>query len=264
MRLKKYESLRRSNDVSGPNIPRPEGLGRKWPCCFVLDRSETRTAESRRVCVRASGSLSAQRGLNSFQTEPKRTEFISRPGVVALRPWSSSTGQKYMVAEATTPEVAPSKHNHPPRLAAGEHVGVGIVDLRQGVPFGDETVEVEVAGAVQIQQHGKITPGVYRAVVGAFHGLFLARENRAGQVSAGAHRREPGQYEIAAGPAGLERHLLDLGEPHRFEGVIRAPAAGHLPDLFDRVGRALQSMSRAEIARRLEFLLVLVDADDRR
>ena len=57
-----------------PKRPRPCGLGWKWPCCFVLDRSETRTHLSR------VGSVSSHQG--HFQ--PNAASIVSRQSLHAL------------------------------------------------------------------------------------------------------------------------------------------------------------------------------------
>jgi hypothetical protein len=54
-RFKLYESLRRSNDVSGPKTPRPFGLGRKWPACFVIAPQRLVQLESLRRSASHSG-----------------------------------------------------------------------------------------------------------------------------------------------------------------------------------------------------------------
>src|SRR6516162_9452044 len=175
------------------------------------------------------------------------------PSITTCRPVSSATVSTSRSRRSPTMGGArPSGPGGPPGSGAVmqdhatdvlpvEQVLVSLVDLVEGVRRGDQLVQLEVAGLVQLH-HPR---DVVERVAGTEQG-----QDRAGQLDRVLRRvGQPGHHHGAALADRVERVRDDLGghDPHCDDRLVRADAAGELGDQFLRLLGGLAAVRGAEL-----------------
>src|SRR5215467_3839214 len=196
------------------------------------------------------------------------------PSITTCRPVSSATVSTSRSRRSPTMGGArPSDPGGPPGsgaviqddaadVPAVEQVLVALVDLVEGVRRGDQLVQLQVAGLVELHHPRDVVERVAGAEQAALDALLEQGQDRAGKLDRGLRRvGQPGHHHGAALADRVERVRDHLGgdDPHRDDRLVRAHAAGQLGDQFLRLFGGLTAVRGAELLGRLALVGQRVD-----
>src|SRR5262245_1031649 len=184
------------------------------------------------------------------------------PSMTTCRPVSSATGRTSRSRRSPTMGGArPGEPGGPPGSAAViqdhaadvlpiEQVLVSLVDLVEGIRRGDQLVQLEVAGLVELHHPRDVVERVAGTEEAPLDALLEQGQDRAGQLDRVLRRvGQPGHHHGATLANRVERVRDDLGghDPHRDDRLVRAHAAGQLGDQFLRLLGGLAAVRGAEL-----------------
>src|SRR5215468_10489948 len=199
------------------------------------------------------------------------------PSITTCRPVSSATVSTSRSRRSPTMGGArPSAPGGPPGSGAVmqdhaadvlpvEQVLVSLVDLVERVRRGDQLVQLEVAGLVELHHPRDVVERVAGTEQAPLYALFEEGQDRAGQLDRGLRRvGQPGHHYGAALADGVERVRDDLGghDPHRDDRLVGADAPGQLGDQLLRLLGGLAAVRGAELFGCLALVGQRVDRDD--
>src|SRR6266487_4582819 len=148
-------------------------------------------------------------------------------------------------------------HDHAADVLAVQQVLVPLVDLVEGVGGGDQLVQLEVAGLVQLHHPRDVVERVAGTEQAALDALLEQGQDRAGDLDRGFHRvGQPRHHHGAALADRVERVRDHLGghHPHRDDRLVGAHAPGELGDQFLRLLGGLAAVRGAELLGRLALV----------
>src|SRR5262250_1397762 len=125
--------------------------------------------------------------------------------------------------------------DHAADVLAVQQVLVPPVHLVEGVGAGDQLVQLEVTGPVELHHPRDVVERVAGTEQAPLDALLEQGQDRAGQLDRGLRRvGKPGHHHGAALADRVERVRDHLGgdDPHRDDRLVRAHAAGQLGDQF--------------------------------
>src|SRR5579859_6259821 len=143
-----------------------------------------------------------------------------------------------------------------------EQVLVSLVDLVEGVGRGDQLVQLEVAGLVELDHPRDVVERVAGTEQAALDALLEQGQDRAGYLDRGLHRvGQPGHHHGAALADRVERVRDHLGghHPDRDDRLVGAHAPGELRDQFLCLLGGRAAMRGAELLGRLALVGQRVD-----
>src|SRR5215472_11402581 len=190
------------------------------------------------------------------------------PSITTCRPASSATVSTSRSRRSPTMGGAwPGSgaiHDHTADVLAVQQVLVPLVDLVEGVGGGDQLVQLQVAGLVELHHPRDVVERVAGTEQAALDALFEQGQQRAGQLDRVLGRvGQAGHHHCAALADRVERVRDDLrgDDPHRDDRLVRAHAPGQLGDQFLRLLGGLTAVRGAELLGRLALVGQRVDRD---
>src|SRR5215510_1577084 len=196
------------------------------------------------------------------------------PSITTCRPASSATvstsrSRRSPTMGGTRPGCADSGpgsgaaiKDHAADVLAVQQVLVPLVDLVEGVCGGDQLVQLEVTGLVELHQPRNVVERVAGTEQAALDALLEQGQQRAGKldrVLGGVG--EPGHHDRAALADRVEgvRHDLRGHDVHGDDRLVRAHAAGQLGDQLLGLLGGLAGVRRTELLRDLPLVGQRVD-----
>src|SRR6516164_1940841 len=143
-----------------------------------------------------------------------------------------------------------------------EQVLVSLVDLVEGVRRGDQLVQLQVAGLIQLHHPRDVVERIAGTEQAPLDALLEQGQDRAGQLDRGLRRvGQPRHHHGAALADRVERMRDDLGghDPHSDDRLVRADTPGELGDQFLRLLGGLAAVRGAELLGRLALVGQRVD-----
>src|SRR5215468_10574393 len=188
------------------------------------------------------------------------------PSITTCRPASSATvstsrsrrsptmGGARPAAPASTGGAADgpgsAMHDHAADVLAVQQVLVALVDLVEGVGGGDQLVQLQVAGPVELDHPRDVVERVAGAEQAALDALLEQGQQRAGQLDRVLGRvGQAGHHHRAALADRVERVRDDVGghDAHRDDRLVGAHAAGQLGDQLLGLLGGLAAVRGAEL-----------------
>src|SRR5215831_459759 len=153
-------------------------------------------------------------------------------------------------------------HDHAADVLAVQQVLVALVDLVEGVGGGDQLVQLQIAGPVELHHPRDVVERVAGAEQAALDALLKQGQQRAGQldgVLGGVG--QPGHHHRAALADRVERVRDDLRghDAHGDDRLVGAHAAGQLGDQLLGLLGGLAGVRRTELLRDLPLVGQRVD-----
>src|SRR6266566_2089800 len=229
---------------AGVSSALPSAKTTAWPACRAMSRSSVD------LPVPGGPSITTWRPVSSATVSTSRSR--RSPTMGGARP-SDPGGPPGSVAVM---------QDHAADVLAVEQVLVSLVDLVEGVRRGDQFVQFEVTGLVELHHPGDVVERVAGAEQAALDALLEQGEQRAGELDRGLRRvGQPGHHDRAALADRVERVRDDLGghDPHRDDRLVGAHAPGELGDQFLRLLGGLAAVRGAELLGRLALVGQRVD-----
>src|SRR6266487_3799139 len=153
-------------------------------------------------------------------------------------------------------------HDHAADVLAVQQVLVALVDLVEGVGGGDQLVQLEVAGPVELHHPRDVVERVTGTEQAALDALLEQGQQRAGQLDRVLGRvGQAGHHHRAALADRVEGVRDDLGghDAHRDDRLVGAHPAGQLGDQLLRLLGGLAAVRGAELLRDLPLVGQRVD-----
>src|SRR5580692_1920811 len=137
-----------------------------------------------------------------------------------------------------------------PDVLAVQHVLVALVDVLELVGGGDQLVQLQVAGLVELYHPRDVVERVARAEQAALDALLHQRQHRAVDLDVVRDQvAETGDDDGAALADGVERVVHDLGRHHadRHDGLVGHDAPGEAVDRQGRLAGGGEAVGGAEL-----------------
>src|SRR5215472_198824 len=231
--------------LAGVSSALPSAKATAWPAWRAMSRSRVDLpvpgGPSITTCCPASSAT-----VSTSRSRPSPTTGGARPA----RP--ASAGSRAAI------------HDHAADVLAVQQVLVPLVDLVEGVGGGDQLVQLQVAGLVELHHPRDVVERIAGAEQASLDPLLEQGQDRAGKLDRGLRRvGQPGHHHGAALADRVERVRDHLGgdDPHRDDRLVRAHAAGQLGDQFLRLLGGLTAVRGAELLGRLALVGQRVDRD---
>jgi len=147
-----------------------------------------------------------------------------------------------------------------------QEVGVALVDFLKAIGLGDEFIELEAAGAVELEEVGEVDAGIDVAVEGSDH--LLPKEHQVGRRNLHGVGRDWCQtdHDAAPGFAGGavgDADVLGFDVADGDDGLIGADAVGEVEDALDGVlVLGVDGVGGAELLGSFELPGDDIDGDD--
>src|SRR5215813_3664945 len=198
------------------------------------------------------------------------------PSIATCRPASSATvstsrSRRSPTMGGTRPGCADSGpgsgaaiHDHAADVLAVQQVLVPLVDLVEGVGGGDQLVQLQVAGLVELHHPRDVVERVAGTEQAALDALLEQGQQRAGQLDRVLGRvGQAGHDHRAALADRVERVRDDVGghDAHGDDRLVGAHAAGQLGDQLLRLLGGLAAVRGAELLGDLPLVGQRVDRD---
>src|SRR5579859_1857591 len=154
--------------------------------------------------------------------------------------------------------------DHAADVLAVEQVLISLVDLVKGVCRGDQFVQLQLTGLVELHHPRDVVERVAGAEQAPLDALLEQGQDRARQLDRGLGRvRQPGHHHGAALADRVERVRDHLGgdDPHRDDRRVGAHAPGQLGDQLLRLLGGRAAVRSAELLGRLALVGQRVDRD---
>src|SRR5215471_6724631 len=184
------------------------------------------------------------------------------PSITTCRPVSSATVRTSRSRRSPTMGGArPSEpggplgsgavmQDHAADVLAVEQVLVALVDLVEGVCRGDQLVQLQVAGLVELHHPRDVVERVAGAEQASLDALLEQGQDRARDLNRVLHRvGQPGHHHRAALADRVEGVRDDVGgdDAHRDDRLVRAHATGQLGDQLLRLLGGFAAVRGAEL-----------------
>src|SRR5689334_7141866 len=153
-------------------------------------------------------------------------------------------------------------HDHAADVLAVQQVLVPLVDLGEGVGGGDQLVQLQVAGPVELHHPRDVVERIAGTEQAALDALLEQGQQRAGQLDRVLGRvGQAGHHHRAALADRVERVRDDLRrhDAHRDDRLVGAHAAGQLGDQLLRLLGGLAAVRRAQLLGHLPLVGQRVD-----
>src|SRR6266516_2637283 len=153
-------------------------------------------------------------------------------------------------------------HDHAADVLAVQQVLVPLVDLVEGVGGGDQLVQLEVTGLVELHQPRNVVERVTGTEQAALDALLEQGQQRARKLDRGLGGvGQPGHHYRAALPDRVEGVRDDVGghDAHSDDSLVGAHAAGQLGDQLLGLLGGLAAVRGAELFRDLPLVGQRVD-----